>query len=213
MKILNLYANIGGNRKLWTPRGDEHEITAVEIDSTIANVYRDLWPQDTVVVADAHEYLLRNYRKFDFIWSSPPCQTHSKARFSSMVSEKEWVLNRYLAKYPDMSLYQEIIFLKSHFKGKWCIENVIGYYTPLIKPIEFGRHYFWTNFALPPFAGGDRAHEGTIAVLQERKGFDLSKYKGIDKRLALRDCVEPELGKHILDWSQKDFSLNGKLGL
>ncbi len=210
MKILNLYANIGGNRKLW---GDEHEITAVEIDPTIADVYRDLWPQDTVVVADAHEYLLRNYRKFDFIWSSPPCQTHSKARFSSMVSEKEWVLNRYPAKYPDMSLYQEIIFLKSHFKGKWCVENVIGYYTPLIKPIEFGRHYFWTNFALPPFAGGDRAHEGTIAVLQERKGFDLSKYKGIDKRLALRDCVEPELGKHILDWSQKDFSLNGKLGL
>ncbi len=210
MRILNLYANIGGNRKLW---GDEHEITAVEIDPTIADVYRDLWPRDTVVIADAHEYLLRNYRKFDFIWSSPPCQTHSKARFSSMVSEKEWVLNRYPAKYPDMSLYQEIIFLKSHFKGKWCVENVIGYYTPLIKPIEFGRHYFWTNFALPPFAGGDRAHEGTIAVLQERKGFDLSKYKGIDKRLALRDCVEPELGKHILDWSQKDFSLNGKLGL
>ena len=27
MKILNLYAGIGGNRKLW---GDEHEVVAVE---------------------------------------------------------------------------------------------------------------------------------------------------------------------------------------
>lgn len=31
MKILNLYAGIGGNRKLWTPNGDEHDITAVNI--------------------------------------------------------------------------------------------------------------------------------------------------------------------------------------
>lgn len=29
MKILNLYAGIGGNRKLW---GDIHHITAVELD-------------------------------------------------------------------------------------------------------------------------------------------------------------------------------------
>lgn len=27
MKILNLYAGIGGNRKLW---GDDHEVTVVE---------------------------------------------------------------------------------------------------------------------------------------------------------------------------------------
>lgn len=35
MKILNLYAGIGGNRKLW---GDDHEITAVEIESKIASI-------------------------------------------------------------------------------------------------------------------------------------------------------------------------------
>ena len=35
-KILNLYAGIGGNRKLW---GDEHEITAVEYDEATADVY------------------------------------------------------------------------------------------------------------------------------------------------------------------------------
>lgn len=210
LKILNLYAGVGGNRKLW---GDEYEITAVELNQAIADIYKDLYQNDTVIVADAHEYLLKHYREFDFIWSSPPCPSHSKARFSSMVSKKEWVRNRYPAVYPDMKLYQEIIFLQTHFEGKFCVENVIAYYTPLIKPMEFGRHYFWVNFALPPFAGGDRAHEGTVAVLTERKGIDLSKYKGIEKIKALRNCVEPELGKHILDWSQKDFSLNGRLGL
>ena len=35
MKILNLYAGIGGNRRLW---GDEHEITAVEHNKDIAKI-------------------------------------------------------------------------------------------------------------------------------------------------------------------------------
>lgn len=202
MRILNLYAGIGGNRKLW---GNEHEITAVEWKQEIADIYHDFFPSDKIIIGDAHEYLLKNYRNFDFIWSSPPCPTHSKARFSSMVSEKEWVLDRYPAKYPAMELYQEIILLQTHFKGKFCVENVIAYYTPLIKPIEFGRHYFWMNFPCPPFSGSDRAHEANIKELETRKGFNLQKYKGVDKRLLLRNCVEPELGKHILDWSQKKW--------
>ena len=74
MKILNLYAGVGGNRKLW---GGEHDITAVELDAQIAEVYADLYPNDTVIVGDAHEYLLENYMDFDFIWSSPPCPSHS----------------------------------------------------------------------------------------------------------------------------------------
>lgn len=209
MKILNLYAGIGGNRKLW---GDEHEITAVEYKPEIAAIYQDFFPNDKVIVADAHEYLLRHYREFDYIWSSPPCPTHSKARFSSMVSEKEWVLDRYPAKYPDMTLYQEIILLQTHFKRKFCVENVIAYYTPLIKPIEFERHYWWVNYPLPPYSGyGHREHEGTVAQLAKRKGFDLTKYKGIDKRLLLRNCVEPELGKHILDWALKPYHVNKQL--
>ena len=46
MKILNLYADIGGNRKLW---GDEHEITAVEIDPEIAAIYQDFFKGNWVV--------------------------------------------------------------------------------------------------------------------------------------------------------------------
>ncbi|KKK98144.1 hypothetical protein LCGC14_2645680, partial [marine sediment metagenome] len=55
MKILNLYAGIGGNRKLW---GDKHEIIAIEIDPKIAAIYQDLFPNDKVIIADAHQYLL-----------------------------------------------------------------------------------------------------------------------------------------------------------
>jgi DNA (cytosine-5)-methyltransferase 1 len=64
MKILNLYAGIGGNRKLW----EGHEITAVEINPKIAEVYKTLFPEDEVVVGDAHQYLLDHFREFDFIW-------------------------------------------------------------------------------------------------------------------------------------------------
>ncbi len=202
MRILNLYANIGGNRKLW---GDEHEITAVEIDPKIAEIYRDFWPNDTVVVGDAHQYLLDHYQDFDFIWSSPPCPSHSKARFA-IAKGTDFEMYPQLQKpiYPEMSLYQEILFLKHFFTGKWCVENVISWYDPLITPDEMGGHYFWTNFYLPMFYTESRMHAGTIEELQKRKGFDLSKYHNFDKRLALRDITEPELGKHILDWASKE---------
>ena len=43
------------------------DITAVEIDQDIAAVYADLFPEDKVIVADAHRYLLDNMSNFDFI--------------------------------------------------------------------------------------------------------------------------------------------------
>lgn len=200
MKILNLYANIGGNRKLW---GDEHEITAVELNPKIAAIYQDLWPNDKVIVSDAHQYLLEHFKEFDFIWSSPPCPTHSRL----VTAKSGWGIYEY----PDMRLYEEIIFLRAFFKGKYCVENVISFYEPLIPPTQFASHYFWTNFYFP--TNGMQTYNREIGSgkkgvpikeMQEKRGFDLSKYKGIDKRLALRDCTEPELGKHILDWAMKD---------
>ena len=200
MKVLNLYAGIGGNRALW---GDEHEITAVEYNEHIAAVYKDRFPNDTVIVADAHEYLLKNYKEFDFIWASPPCPTHSRLCFSK--KEKE---------YPDMKLYQEIILLNSWHKGKYCIENVIPYYEPLIKPsVELGRHYFWTNFNVPfeKFTNIDISRSNPEELLKER-GLDISvfdvirdvketreKGKRFDRRQILRNMVNPEVGKYILD--------------
>ena len=87
MKILNLYAGLGGNRKLW---GDEHQITAVEYDPDIAAIYKNLYPMDNVIVEDAHQYLLENYDKYDFIWSSPPCQSHSSFRFNMLFSIRDY---------------------------------------------------------------------------------------------------------------------------
>ena len=78
MKVLNLYAGIGGNRKLW----NGVDCTAVEIEPKIAKIYSDFFPKDKVIVGDAHQYLLEHYDDgWDFIWSSPPCPTHSITRF------------------------------------------------------------------------------------------------------------------------------------
>lgn len=205
MKILNLYAGIGGNRKLWSA---EHDITAVELDENIASVYRQLYPNDTVIVADAHQYLLDHYSEFDFIWSSPPCPTHSKARYALGVIGKGFP-----AVYPDMRLYQEVLLLKHHFEGKWCVENVMAYYKPLIEPQRVGRHWYWSNFeiekiAVPPSGISQQKKKYRKEVgqtlsynteqHQKRLGIDISHFKINNKRLLLRNAVEPEVGEHIL---------------
>lgn len=211
MKILNLYAGIGGNRKLW---GDEHEITAVENNPDIAKVYADLFPNDTVIVGDAHQYLLDNYAAFDFIWSSPPCPTHSRARYGLGFHGKG-----YAAVYPDMRLYAEILLLKHHFSGDWCVENVQAYYEPLIRPQSVSRHWYWANFHIPKIkvgytgisggiktSSGKVLHAKSVDELQEQLGIDLHKYKITNKRLLLRNAVEPEVGLHILNASQKKLN-------
>lgn len=192
MKILNLYAGIGGNRKLW----EGHQITAVEYDRIIASVYKSFFPDDEVIITDAHQYLLDHYKEFDFIWSSPPCQSHSSFRQNIGV--------RYRGVkpvYPDMKLYQEILFLQANFKGKWVVENVKPYYKPLIEPTkELQRHLFWSNFPISEATfHKDKIRTAQIPDLQKLHGFDLSKYQLSNKRQILRNCVLPELGKHILD--------------
>lgn len=128
MRILNLYAGIGGNRKLW---GDDHEIIAVENDKDIAEVYKDLFPNDKVIIEDAHKYLLNNYEDFDFIWSSPPCPSHSQIRYNiGFKANRKY--KKVKAIYPDMTLYEEVILLKYWFNGKYVVENTIPYYEPLI---------------------------------------------------------------------------------
>ena|SRR3990167_4481291 len=199
MKILNLYAGIGGNRKLWTPNENEHEITAVEYKPEIAKIYQDFFPKDEVVIGDAHQYLLDHFQEYDFIWSSPPCPSHSRVRFIATY-EKDTDKIRQKPLYPDMKLYQEILLLNNYYRGLYCMENVIPFYPPLIPAHKLGSHLFWTNFLIPPLNTESRDHCGTIESLGERKGFDLSKYK-VDKRLALRNAVEPEIGKHIIHYA------------
>ena len=195
MKILNLYAGIGGNRKLW---GDEHEITAVEYDKNIALIYKDLYPKDNVIVDDAHKHLLDNFKNYDFIWSSPPCPTHSRMNF--LLNQKE----TFKLKYPDMALYEEILLLKTFFKGFWVVENVISYYDPLIAPQKSGSHYFWANFEIPVMDSRKKVRNDkgyTLLKKMEDKNIYIENfynYKG-DKRTLLNNAIEPELGKAILD--------------
>lgn len=182
MKVLNLYAGIGGNRKLW----QDVEVTAVEFNADIAKVYQDFFPNDKVIIGDAHEYLLKHYAEFDFVWASPPCQTHSRVNYSNG--------GRWKVKYPDMRLYQEIILLQTWFNGMYCVENVISYYKPLIKPQKSGRHYFWANFRIPNIDYGVQIgtlmhgtrkriiREAQIPELQALHEFDLSKVRLPNKR-------------------------------
>ncbi len=203
MKVLNLYAGIGGNRKLWT----DVEVTAVELNPEIASVYQSLFPKDKVVVTDAHQYLIDNYKGFDFVWSSPPCPTHSGVNF--------FLNAQGVVRYPDMSLWQEIIFLKHFCKGKYVVENVEPYYEPILKPQNIDRHYFWANFYIPPVSGGNkkelklsilntrestrREAEEVINTLQEYHGIDLSPFDVKDKRKLLANCVYPPVGLHIFN--------------
>ena len=207
LKILNLYAGIGGNRKLWDEVTDI-EVTAVEIKEEIANIYQDFFPEDEVVIADAHEYLKEHYEEFDFIWSSPPCPTHSRLRKNFAMNDDRRPID---AKYPDMELYEEILFLKGYFKGNWVVENVISWYEPLIRPQEVARHYFWSNFIIPTKNLGRNLIQGyTIDKLQESYGFDLSDYtlKNSRKDQVLKNCVHPKLGKHILECAVKKKQKN-----
>lgn len=211
MRILNLYAGIGGNRKLW---GDGHEITAIEYVPEIAKIYQDFFPKDKVIITDAHQYLLEHFEEFDFIWSSPPCPTHS--RFN-LLNNAEFRENRNI-KYPEMSLYQEIIFLKHWFKGYWCVENVISYYDPLIPPTESNSHYFWTNFLIPSLPNQIRKIKRSDEndILREKIiGIDLSSYNlpSRFRRKLINNCVEPEVGKRILEYAITPIKYQKELAL
>ena len=205
MKALNLYACLGGNRYKWT----DCEVTAVELDPELARMYQERFPNDTVIVADAHQYLLDHYKEFDFIWSSPPCPSHSRARY--------WNASNYDTTtqpiYPDMKLYQEILFLQHYFHGKWVVENVIPYYEPLIPAQKRGRHLYWSNFKIPSDLQ-DRRFPISSAK-QELKGlckfheYDFTTYKGEQSVLKVaRNLVDYEAGLAIFNTARGIVNAN-----
>ena len=204
MRILNLYAGIGGNRKMWP---DHHTVTAIEYDQKIADIYQDQNPFDELIVStDAHKFLLENYQDFDFIWSSPPCQSHSRMIRSGQ--------NR-KPRFPDMRLYEEIIFLKySAPDVLWVVENVVPYYKPLVEPsTKVGRHLFWSNFEIT--AEDVKRPTGFINLGNKVGAEKLKRWLGIDYEgvvyydgnhcpaQILRNAVHPKIGLHILNDAQK----------
>ena len=199
-KILNLYACLGGNRYKWDEVHDNLEITAVELDPELAKLYQERFPNDKVIVADAHQYLLDHFKEFDFIWASPPCPTHSKAMLYN---------TKIKPRYSDMKLYQEIIFLDSYFDGKYCVENVIPYYEPLIPAKKRGRHLYWTNFNLPNKLsnrkGGLISGKDEIKKLCEFHEIDISQYKGSQRK--------DKVARNLVDYKNKKTILETAFGI
>lgn len=198
MKILNLYSGVGGNRKLW---GDEHEITSVELRADVAAIYKQNFPNDELIIGDAHEFLLEHYEEYDFIWSSPPCQSHSLMAISGKNKTPQ---------YPDMKLYQEVIFLDQHYEGKWVVENVKSYYKPLIPYKTIGRHCFWTNFGFLQFEPSPEPKNFIMLTntagrkkMQEWLGIHYDKnvyYDGNHCPVQIyRNAVHPEIGQFLLE--------------
>lgn len=200
VKVLNLYACLGGNRYKWDEVAKEGnfklEVTAVELDPELAKLYQERFPNDKVVIADAHQYLLDHYKEFDFTWTSPPCPTHSKARY--------WGFGKNGLKpaYPDMKLYEEIIFLEYHFKGKYVVENVNPYYEPMLNPQARDRHTYWCNFKLPKELS-DRndtklVQSSRMQDLCDFHDYDFRKYKGEQRLLKIaRNLVDYKAGETI----------------
>lgn len=190
MKILNLYAGIGGNRKLWS----EHSVLAVEIDPIIAKCYQDNFPGDELVIEDAIQFVEENdLSRFDVIWASPPCLTHSQW---NMVNGP---------KIPRVTdIYGLILFFNHTRRDPWVIENVNPWYKTLI-PMNFqvGRHYFWSNYPMPSKRfGPSKINYRSFRQLSKEYDLDvkrIEKLTQLRRRQIVRNCVHPEIGKYILE--------------
>jgi len=196
MKVLNLYAGLGGNRRNWP---DYFEITNVEIEEKLCQELRINFPLDLTIEGDALEYLKKNYNDFDFIWASPPCQSHSRI---NRINSSKYHRHDYI----DPSLYQIIIFLQENFKGGYIVENVIPYYGLAFSPVIYGRHAFWSNFDIqclnwiPPTFN---LFDMPLRALQKHFKITTSKNMYIgdshDPKQPYRNAVEPQLGELILE--------------
>lgn len=201
MKILNLYSGIGGNRTLWDK---SHQITAIEYNYDIAQIYKQRFPDDEIIVTDAKNYLLHNFQNYDFIWASPPCQTHSQLNFIHQHPEHP----NYQPKYIDFSLWEIIYFLQAytkHTKIKWLVENTKTWYRPIIKPNnQIGRHYLWSNFDIPNIYNYDKHIDFTkltIKHFSQIHGVSIEFFKEFNSKKTLqilRNCVDKQIGKHII---------------
>ena len=196
LRVLNAYAGIGGNRHLWPARW---KVTAVENDPRVAAEYARRYPDDVVLVEDAHAFVMERAAEFDASWSSPPCPTHS--RLAINVARRKGVEPE-----PDPRLWEEIAHLRA-LGGRYVVENVHTYYAPPIAPdVVTERHYYWTNnaplmvwpLAVLPVSG--RRVGLTADSIAESYGLPpLPAGSVADRRKAMRNAVVPIEGLVIAE--------------
>ena len=198
IRLLHLYAGLGGTTELL----DEgiFKITHVELNPKIAAVLKKRKPNQKVIIADAHQFLLENHQNYDVIASGIMCQTHSKMNRATRHN---------MVRFVDGKLFEEIIFLKTYFKGKWFVENVVPYYEPYGKPTRLGRHLFWSNFEIPPMEDLPKSPKGMMNLATTGQKKEMMDWLGIhyDENIyydgnhcpvqILRNCVHPLLGLHV----------------
>lgn len=193
MMVLNAYAGIGGNRHLWPPDWD---VTAVELDERIATEYARRYPSDTVIVGDAHTYVLEHTPEFDAVWTSPPCQTHSRFNYSVKGMKNREV------KPPDPRLWAEIAHLRTSGVN-YVVENVHTYYDPPVPPdVVTMRHYYWVS-ATPlllshAYTGIPISNKGRVDNMVAAYGLPAIPVGAVkDSRVAIRNAVVPTEGYEI----------------
>lgn len=200
IKLLNLYAGVGGNIELLDE--EIYDITNIELNPKIAKILQDRKPNQKVIIADAHEYLLQHYQEFDIIWASRPCQKHSKMNMATRHN---------MVRYVDGALFEEIIFLKTYFKGYWVVENVVPYYEIYSTPTKLGRHLFWSNFNIEQMEDLPKSPKGMMNLATVGQKQTMMDWLGIHYEgnvyyeknhcpvQILRNCVHPRLGLHVIN--------------
>ncbi len=206
--VLDLFAGVGGTalgiQRFLNEQNIDFYYTAVENDFEITWSHSLLNPDDSIITQeDAWEYPIFGH---DFIWASPPCQSHSRCNMY------------YNKKNPDMRLWELIRKLQQQ-DTPFVVENVQPYYTPPINPsLKIGRHYFWSNKPIISFKVPERAKDwGWMGIP------DWEKYHGIESRVTdhikdrmkrrqvLRNMLHPDISyniiKQILNPKQKQLEV------
>jgi DNA (cytosine-5)-methyltransferase 1 len=99
----------------------------------------------------------------------------------------------------DPSLYYIIKFLMDNFRGLWAVENVIPYYPYEMEPaIILQRHPIWANFPIEYREFPKDSIRSKNKISDYKDLFDIADTRIMNKRQALRNCVNPELGLHVL---------------
>ena len=144
LKILDLFCGLGGVARgfqtFLIENGIDFEYYAIDVDDRILKAHKVLNPRSIVIKRDAYSFSDEELCNYDFIWASPPCETHSIVG--------TW--RRKISVDPDMRLYELIDRLYDLGKP-FVVENVKPYYKPPIRPTSrANRHVLWSNLEIPP---------------------------------------------------------------